>query len=89
MLIFSQSALCPNCASIATHGSIRKGFLEQILHAVFFPKPFRSDVCDERHFRIRFLTPRSAHQHPMPPNPLVSSYVCEASHFESYRRSVC
>ena len=56
---------CPNCASTATHKSRRSGFFEQILHTVFFVSPFRCEVCYERYFRVRFLTPPSVHRlHP-------------------------
>jgi hypothetical protein len=63
MLIFSKSSLCPNCASAASHESRRKGILEHVLHVIFFISPFRCDVCDERYFRVRFLTDRSVHKH--------------------------
>jgi hypothetical protein len=63
MSIFSKSSLCPNCASCANHKSRRKGLLEQILHSVFFVSPLRCEVCDERYFHVRFLTPRSVHKH--------------------------
>ena len=61
--IFSKSSLCPNCASAVTHRSRRKGFLEQILHTVFFVSPFRCEACYERYFRVRFLIRPSAHKH--------------------------
>jgi hypothetical protein len=63
MLILSKSTLCPKCASPLNHKSRRKGPLEQILHTVFFVIPFRCEFCDERYFRVRFLTPSSAHKH--------------------------
>jgi transposase-like protein len=63
MSILSRSSVCPNCASAATHRSRRKGYLEQILHTVFFVSPFRCADCYERYFRVRFLTRPSAHKH--------------------------
>jgi hypothetical protein len=63
MSILSKSSLCPNCANAATHRARRRGLLEHILHVVFFVSPLRCEVCDERYFRVRFLTPRSVHKH--------------------------
>jgi hypothetical protein len=63
MWILSRPSVCPNCASTVTHRARRKGFLEQILHLVFFVSPLRCEVCDERYFRVRFLTAPSAHKH--------------------------
>jgi hypothetical protein len=59
----SRSFPCPNCASTATHNSRREGLLEAILHTVFFVSPFRCEVCYERYFRVRFLTPPSVQRH--------------------------
>ena len=53
MTIFRKSSLCPNCASGAIHRSRRKGFLEQILHSMFFVSPYRCGACDQRYFRWR------------------------------------
>jgi hypothetical protein len=58
-----RSFPCPNCASTTTHKSRREGLLEAILHTVFFVSPFRCEVCYERYFRVRFLTPPSVHRH--------------------------
>jgi hypothetical protein len=63
MSILSKSSLCPNCANAATHRARRRGLLEHILHVVFFVSPLRCEVCDERYFRVRFLTAPSAHKH--------------------------
>jgi len=63
MWILSKPSVCPNCANTVTHRARRKGFLEQILHVVFFVSPLRCEVCDERYFRVRFLTAPSAHKH--------------------------
>jgi hypothetical protein len=63
MSILSKSFLCPSCASHAIYKSRRKGLVERILHAVFFVTPFRCGACDERYFRLRFLTPPRANNH--------------------------
>jgi hypothetical protein len=63
MWILSKPSVCPNCANTVTHRARRKGFLEQILHVVFFVSPLRCEFCDERYFRVRFLTAPSAHKH--------------------------
>jgi|HubBroStandDraft_1064217.scaffolds.fasta_scaffold50848_3 hypothetical protein len=70
MSIFGRSSLCPNCASMVTRGSRRKGFLDQILHAVFFLSPFRCEVD----FRVRFLAPSPAEQTSLPRRLTCSSW---------------
>jgi hypothetical protein len=53
MSMLNKSSLCPNCASAAIRRSRRKGFLEQMLHAVLFISPYRCSACDKRYFRFR------------------------------------
>jgi hypothetical protein len=47
---------CSNCDSTRIHLSRRKGFLEKVILAMIFVRPFRCEECDDRFFRWRFST---------------------------------
>jgi hypothetical protein len=47
---------CPNCDSTRIHHSKRRGFVEKVILAVLYVRPFRCERCDQRFFRWSFST---------------------------------
>jgi len=58
---------CPNCGSLLTHRSRKKGILEYVLSTTILVHPFRCDECDSRFFRW------SLREKPGPPRPMPTS----------------
>jgi hypothetical protein len=42
---------CPDCGSLQTHRSRKRGIVEYVLSAIIFVRPFRCEECDARFFR--------------------------------------
>ena len=47
---------CPSCRGERIHQSRRNGFLEKVILAMIFVRPFRCEKCDDRFFRGSFST---------------------------------